>query len=313
LTAILEDPIYVKSRQDRVRLILVAIENNMRASSGNKTEEPLANTALSIEHLLPQEGDVKDYPYAQGENYKRQNESSEQARERLSHTPGNLTLLTQPLNSSISNGAFLEKRAEIVEHTVLRLNKFLGGEGAPTGWNEHLILSRGQLLFEYVRVIWPIPPRSTEDAPKAVRDNKLIAAKRKAIMDAINKQHDFVLGNKSGALFETYEGKVRAICAISKRHEPPRSPYWYQYSPQWRDFLADAAASFFVLGCMDSEIAYAIPSAVMEKILDSLYLTPQRHWHVVLEQDNAGQMALVTRNDLQIPLKPFAVNVGVQG
>jgi hypothetical protein len=299
----------VKSRQDRVRLILIAVENSMRAASGSKTEEPLANADLSIEHLLPQNGSTANYPYAKNANYKRSTETVEQSRERLVHTLGNLTLLTQPLNSSISNGSFVSKTAEIVEHTVLRLNKFLLGDGSPKIWDEKSIISRGQLLYEYVRSIWPIPEKhSNESNVKTVRDDKAIAEKRKLIVGAINKKFDLAIVSKSGALFESKDGKVRAVCAVSKRYDPPRSPYWYQYSPQWQEFLSGAATALFVLGCMDKNIAFAVPNAEIENVLGALYLTPQRHWHIVLEETNDGQISLVTRNGAKL-LMPFIVDI----
>ena len=161
---IIEVPIYVKSRQQRVRTILIAVENHLRATSGTKTEEFLTNSELSIEHLLPQEATLADYPYAPkhySENVieigYRRDETAEQARERLLHTLGNLTLLTQPLNSSISNGPFPDKRSEIADHSVLRLNKFLSTKSPPSLWNEKSIIFRSLELYEIVRAIWPIP------------------------------------------------------------------------------------------------------------------------------------------------------------
>jgi hypothetical protein len=60
---------------------------------------------------------------------------------------------------------------------------------------------------------------------------------------------------------------------------------------------------------MDRQAAYAIPTGVIEKTVDNLYLTPDRHWHIVLEEDDAKKIALVTRNGSQIPLEPFVVGI----
>lgn len=307
---ILEIPIYVKSRQDRVRMVLIAIENHMRALSGTKTEEPLANPDLSIEHLLPQEGTLVDYPYAADAAHSRQAETSEQARERLIHTLGNLTLLTQPLNSSISNGPFLTKRTEIVKHSVLRLNKFLGGDSVSSAWDESSIISRGQQLYEYIRAIWPVPRREPQqETTRELTDNKLIDAKRDRIMRALSRREGLDLTNTSGALYRSVDDNLHVVCTVSKRYEKGRPPYWYGYSPQWHDFLLEGQRSFLVLGCMDRESAYAIPNLEINKILNDLYRTSDRHWHIVLEENEARELELLIPNGSKIPIKDFELKL----
>jgi uncharacterized protein with ParB-like and HNH nuclease domain len=155
--AVLDTPLYVKSRQERTRMVLKAIEDRLRGQSGNKVEEPLGNEHLSIEHLLPQGARVEDYPI-RANGRRGEGETPEEARERLIHTLGNLTLLTQPLNSSVSNGPFAAKKAGITRHTVLRLNSFLFGENAPSIWDELAITARGKSLYEDIKSIWPRPP-----------------------------------------------------------------------------------------------------------------------------------------------------------
>jgi hypothetical protein len=70
-------------------------------------------------------------------------------------TIGNLTLLTSPLNSSVSNGPINEKLQEIGEHSLLRLNRAIRVDGSR--WTEDEILDRGRKLFEYARTIWSAP------------------------------------------------------------------------------------------------------------------------------------------------------------
>jgi hypothetical protein len=272
-SSILELPIYVRSRQSRVRMILIAVENHIRAQSGSKIEEPLANPSLSIEHLLPQEGTLVDYPYAADDAaYRQQNETTEEARERLLHTLGNLTLLTQPLNSSISNGPFLKKRAEIIEHSVLRLNKFLSGQSAPSVWGESSIVQRGQTLYEHIRAIWPVPMRAGPHAETAKADSdKQMEAKRAAMIKALSQKEGVVLVAKAGVQFQSVDGRLRAVFSVSKRHESGRPPYWYGYSDQWREFLEEGQKAYFVLGCMDRESAYAIPFSKIDGLRGELF------------------------------------------
>ncbi len=75
-------------------------------------------------------------------------------RQRLKQTLGNLTLLTQPLNSSVSNGPFLAKRDTIAEHTLLELNRLILKASA---WDEERIVERGAEMAAIAKGIWPYP------------------------------------------------------------------------------------------------------------------------------------------------------------
>jgi hypothetical protein len=69
---------------------------------------------------------------------------------------GNLTILTDKLNPSISNAAWDDKREAIQEHTVLRLNKHLVTDW-PDEWNEDTIAERGEWLAKQASEVWPEP------------------------------------------------------------------------------------------------------------------------------------------------------------
>src|SRR5262249_4870866 len=107
---------------------------------------------LSIEHLLPQKFVLGDYPYASQMPLKDE-EAPERCRSRVMHTIGNLTLLTQSLNTAISNGPFDAKRAAIAEQSDLRLNAWLRA-GTHATWCETDIVARGTKLLEYAVTTW---------------------------------------------------------------------------------------------------------------------------------------------------------------
>ena len=70
------------------------------------------------------------------------------------HTIGNLTLVTQPLNSTLSNAAWDEKRETLAEHSVLFLNKELQDEPQ---WTEETIRARSRQLAKLISEVWPGP------------------------------------------------------------------------------------------------------------------------------------------------------------
>ena len=76
---------------DRAVMLLTAIDMAMRTSKNELSSPP---PDLSVEHLLPQQGSVLDYPYPP-EPEQSDGLSPEMRRARAIHTIGNLTLLTQ--------------------------------------------------------------------------------------------------------------------------------------------------------------------------------------------------------------------------
>ena len=147
----LNNPLYVKSRPDRSAMILRALNDASRTSRTEKIGIP---HELTVEHLLPQEWETH-YPLPDGLQLDEE-ETVEQRRQRLINTVGNLTLLTAPLNTSVSNGPFKEKAREIGELSDLRLNAPFR-QGQFDDWSEHDILSRGEKLFALGKTIWPRP------------------------------------------------------------------------------------------------------------------------------------------------------------
>ena len=161
-------PIYRASRQEIVSAILTALNDHMRRR-GTEGERP---TGLTIEHLMPQKWSPQDYPYPDEANrsdrsasdigvlelVERQEDDEHETvmdrRARLLHTIGNLTLLTRPLNSQVSNGRFEDKARQITEETLLFLNGCFRGK---KDWDEVDIVQRSKELSDRAVKIWPRP------------------------------------------------------------------------------------------------------------------------------------------------------------
>lgn len=93
-------------------------------------------------------------------------------RDRILHTFGNLTLLTQALNSSTSNGPFHSytsvksgelvsgKRQKISSESLLKMNAYFQNL-AGSEWNESAILNRAGVLFNQAAKLWYQPATQT--------------------------------------------------------------------------------------------------------------------------------------------------------
>ncbi len=134
----------------RCSMLLEAVDRVMRTS---KQEAVTINGKLTVEHVLPQQWEPPAWPAPPAEAGN-EDETAIERRGRLLHSLGNLTLLTQELNSSVSNGPFAAKRPEIAKQSVLRLNTYFQDA---TTWDESEIAKRGEKLLEHAKRIWPRP------------------------------------------------------------------------------------------------------------------------------------------------------------
>jgi hypothetical protein len=97
--------------------------------------------------------DEWSYPSQEGIDQAEQ----ESRRRSLLHSLGNLTLLTQPLNSEVSNGPFRLKRPEITKQSLLTLNSYFQRFPDSDCWNEDTIIERGKRLAELATKTWEYP------------------------------------------------------------------------------------------------------------------------------------------------------------
>ncbi|NVI98470.1 DUF262 domain-containing protein [Myxococcus sp. AM009] len=146
----LEKPLYETLKPMRCSMLLEALDRAMLTS---KQEAVTINGKLTVEHVLPQQWAPPAWPELPAEAGN-DDETAIERRGRLLHAIGNLTLLTQELNSSVSNGPFATKRPEIAKQSVLRLNTYFQDV---TTWDEAEIVKRGEMLLEVAKRIWPRP------------------------------------------------------------------------------------------------------------------------------------------------------------
>jgi hypothetical protein len=130
----------------------------------NKHEDLTINNPLSVEHLLPQ-GWTGHWPFPDGmkghtvqELYTTASDdpcvAPTRTRNAALQTLGNLTILTHPLNSSVSNGPWKDKRPEILRLSLLPINQALHDYET---WDEASIQQRGDELLKRALKRWPRP------------------------------------------------------------------------------------------------------------------------------------------------------------
>lgn len=149
--SILTLPVYKLLKREKLHRVLVALEERSRSS---RTEPMRLMRSLTVEHLIPQRWQETWPLTVQGGPV-----DDEAERIALLHTLGNLTLLTQPLNSAISNGGWDRKRAEIAGFSSLALNR-----GLPPVFDNAAVRARGQHLASLAAAVWRRPPLAPDQA-----------------------------------------------------------------------------------------------------------------------------------------------------
>jgi hypothetical protein len=145
---------YNKYLRARLRMILEALEDHRRGYPDWNAlgMGPIARGVGTVEHFLPQKWRAHwSTTWSPDEA-----EMKAASRDRTLHELGNLTLVTQKLNSKVSNGSWATK-VEHFQHVndVLLTNDVI--QSAPTCWDETVITARTATLAASILKVWPAP------------------------------------------------------------------------------------------------------------------------------------------------------------
>lgn len=168
----LQSPVYLTMKPRRVVALLRALEYAARGANQGSFDVP-EQSSLQVEHVMPQTW--KDLPYYSSSAM---TEEQSQRRQDALHRFGNLTILTAPLNASVSNKPFsdvtnednqfmLGKRSTLGQ-SALTINQYFH-QSAVVDWDDAAIHRRNQYLFKAANMVWGRPSNLTQN-----KFNKLV-------------------------------------------------------------------------------------------------------------------------------------------
>lgn len=153
----------VYKRLNNARLVYV-LRRLSDARSDRMAEDISINNPLSVEHILPRQWQehwlLEDGTpgIASGELWNLPEDDpraiATKRRNSLVNTIGNLTIVTQALNSSASNSPWPMKKPALLERSLLPINQRLHAFDI---WDEESIQQRARELFEVALELWPGP------------------------------------------------------------------------------------------------------------------------------------------------------------
>ena len=163
-SAIVSRPLYDQFAGKVTRLVDVLWELE-RASRDKFMVDTPRPASLSVEHIMPQAWQahwpLSDGRVAPADKHTGADETMIAAiheRDRLIHTIGNLTLVTEALNPSLSNREFLAKKPKL-RQGLLALNHAFDCET----WDESGIQNRSKKLADVAVRVWPMLPGELVD------------------------------------------------------------------------------------------------------------------------------------------------------
>lgn len=161
--ALLAPDLYKRMHRPRLKSLLVILENELRGDSmsvgGSRLD--VSDKRLNIEHVIPQSWH-EHWPLSHGSI-----DLQPEQRDEVVHCLGNLTLVTQRLNPSLSNRPWYEKREKLREFSLVRLttSSVLSSPTSDTipndewvsTWDETRIGLRGSYLADLAVQTWTRP------------------------------------------------------------------------------------------------------------------------------------------------------------
>jgi hypothetical protein len=268
---------------------------------------------VSIEHVLPQ-------TVAVGSEWGRLF-PDEQKRSEWTHRIANLVLLTCRVNSRASNWDLERKKKDYFSSSD-GSSPFVITQGVlqTKEWSPKHLYVRQRKLVRRLCEVWRLDPDLIdEQLPVATKqkvarrppNRQLLKAKRDEIVQALRRRETLKLEVKHEVRCNSEDGSFRAVLLVSNRNISSKRTelYWYAYSEASRSFLSEGTQSFVVLGCIDTNTAYALPVAELERILPDLHQTKARHWHITLHENEYGGLDLVTPRGPRFSLNKFEMRL----
>jgi hypothetical protein len=192
---------YKGARQPRLRFLFESIELAKRTDMNEDIE---IKSELTIEHIMPQ-GWQDNWPILgfehldEGDRNRDLDYLTKQTERAVAiNKIGNLTLLTGPLNTSVSNGPYSVKLPAVRSHSSLALNRELNNFDE---WDETSISDRGRSLFKCACQIWQGPDRPVGISPTSSNWNDTIKQNVKLPPEGAVGRFTY--------FGKTYTGKVR--------------------------------------------------------------------------------------------------------
>ena len=195
------------------------------------------------------------------------------------HTIGNLTLTGY--NPELSNRPYQEKRT-LFALSHFELNRHFGDYES---WGAAEVELRARSMFKIAIQLWPRPETPIVEAPAGQADKIAPAVFHGECVKLAQLHLGTHLSKLSRAKYQSGDGIIRLICAVSSLHRESREvPYfWFKLHRAQLEFLDAGKSPYLCLGCSSAENTLLVPLSVIRNILCEVSETDDRQsWNIVI-------------------------------
>lgn len=153
-SAFLTRKFYENVSRSRIRMLLGAVDTNMRSENDREPDATVYYDNLEIEHIMPQ-GWQQHWHVAPATAANDGSLSPAAIRDLVIDRIGNLTLVTSSFNKELSNSAWTQKRPEFARQHSLLINVEVSNSEQ---WDETSIEARAKNLAKHAISVWPSAP-----------------------------------------------------------------------------------------------------------------------------------------------------------
>ena len=144
---------------------------------------------------------------------------------------------------------------------------------------------------------------------KTATNLDLIEKFKQDILNKMSKKFD-VDFDRNRSLF--YSDQVRFCISVSKEHNGANK-YWYAYHHRQRDFLNETDESFFVIGFLGVQKAFAIPQKRIDEIATGMSTTSrkgnesEKYHHVYVREEDGRYFIYVPQTKQELDINEFEI------
>jgi hypothetical protein len=230
------------------------------------------------------------------------------------HTMGNLTIVTQDWNSSLSNRSFAIKKQRLAGACPQDQLGLL--QPGHSEWNEEAIRARCEWLLGKVLDVWPSLGGDGNGVSASTPSPSAPAASFHSECVARIASHlgTPLLRSKSGTSFASPDGAVRITCAVSKEYQRGGLPsFWYAFHRSQKEYLQAASGQAYVsFGCGSADKVVLFPFSEFEPFTTRMNQTVEDkrdYWHVVL-QDAGTRFLLALQQSEKVDVTDYLLKDG---
>jgi len=204
--------LYDHRKQQRVVYILNRINYFLSEGSGAYT---ILDSEPTIEHIMPQTLN-NSWKSALGSDW-------QDIHQDYLHTLGNLTLVTQDWNASLSNTTFQNKLEKLKNHG-LRLNQdYFGSQHVFSNWDAQAIQDRATYLSDFVLRIWPSISGNNAKSNPSGRKPQSVTILGQTYAIKYWRDMAYIMAETVHSLVEDFDSIASSIPTIFSDYERPKS------------------------------------------------------------------------------------------